>query len=224
MPVSKSWNVGRYFYEPFLAAFDPELRKQMGVCTPRAKSSRYMVERVDQVLRSELGLRGWAGRSVGFGFWTRAAARVRIWWRCWLLHRLDAEGKRARTRLTADDLKQAAMTRVAGFEIMAAPLCDRTLAGGTCAAAPRACRLAQEERAAVYLPLNALTGWAALPEDQASVATQSGILFHLSAAGGRARRGARLSRSRMARSNNERRVSTRMPCGETFLIWSETTP
>ena len=46
----------RYFYEPFLAAFDPELRKQLGVWYTPREIVRYMVERVDQVLRSELGV------------------------------------------------------------------------------------------------------------------------------------------------------------------------
>ena len=45
----------RYFYEPFLAAFDPELRKQLGVWYTPREIVRYMVERVDRVLRSELG-------------------------------------------------------------------------------------------------------------------------------------------------------------------------
>ncbi len=46
----------RYFYEPFLAAFDPVLRKDMGVWYTPREIVRYMVERVDRVLREELGV------------------------------------------------------------------------------------------------------------------------------------------------------------------------
>ena len=46
----------QYFYEPFLAAFDPELRKQLGVWFTPPEIVRYMVERVDTVLREELDL------------------------------------------------------------------------------------------------------------------------------------------------------------------------
>ncbi len=44
----------RYFYEPFLAAFDPTLRKELGVWYTPREIVRYMVERVDRVLRTEL--------------------------------------------------------------------------------------------------------------------------------------------------------------------------
>src|SRR2546427_6890819 len=46
----------QYFYEPFLQAFDPELRKQLGVWYTPEEIVRYMVRRVDQVLVSELGI------------------------------------------------------------------------------------------------------------------------------------------------------------------------
>jgi hypothetical protein len=42
------------FYEPFLQAFDPELRKELGVWYTPPEIVRYMVRRVDQLLRSEL--------------------------------------------------------------------------------------------------------------------------------------------------------------------------
>ena len=55
----------QYFYETFLEAFDPELRKQLGVWYTPPEIVRYMVERVDQVLRSELKVRlGLADKSV----------------------------------------------------------------------------------------------------------------------------------------------------------------
>ena len=46
----------QYFYEPFLAAFDPQLRKDLGVWFTPPEIVRYMVERVDTVLREELDL------------------------------------------------------------------------------------------------------------------------------------------------------------------------
>src|SRR5207249_4317345 len=46
----------QYFYEPFLEAFDPELRKQLGVWYTPPEIAQYMVERVDRVLREELNI------------------------------------------------------------------------------------------------------------------------------------------------------------------------
>jgi N-6 DNA Methylase len=46
----------QYFYEPFLASFDPEVRKQLGVWYTPPEVVRYMVARVDAVLESELGV------------------------------------------------------------------------------------------------------------------------------------------------------------------------
>ncbi|MDW8445614.1 MAG: hypothetical protein RML45_16235 [Acetobacteraceae bacterium] len=72
----------RYFYEPFLAAFDPDLRKVLGVWFTPREIVRSMVERVDRVLRPELGLAdGPAGRTCGCS--TPAAAPAPTWSRCW---------------------------------------------------------------------------------------------------------------------------------------------
>ena len=46
----------QYFYEPFLEAFDPELRKQLGVWYTPREIVRYMVARVDRALRDDLGI------------------------------------------------------------------------------------------------------------------------------------------------------------------------
>ena len=43
----------QYFYEPFLQAFDPSLRKQLRVWYTPTKIVKYMVERVDSVLSEE---------------------------------------------------------------------------------------------------------------------------------------------------------------------------
>ena len=45
-----------YFYEPFLQAFDPDLRKQLGVWYTPAEVVRYMVARVDKALKDDLGI------------------------------------------------------------------------------------------------------------------------------------------------------------------------
>ena len=44
----------QYFYEPFLEAFDPQLRKQLGVWYTPPEIVQYMVSRVDTVLKEEL--------------------------------------------------------------------------------------------------------------------------------------------------------------------------
>ena len=46
----------QYFYEPFLEAFDPALRKQLGVWYTPAEVVRYMVARVDLALKEDLGI------------------------------------------------------------------------------------------------------------------------------------------------------------------------
>jgi hypothetical protein len=46
----------QYFYEPFVEAFDPELRKELGVWYTPPEIVQYMVTRVDTVLRQELGI------------------------------------------------------------------------------------------------------------------------------------------------------------------------
>ena len=70
-----------YFYEPFLEAFDPALRKQLGVWYTPPEVVRYMVARVDKALKDDLGIaEGLAAENV-YG-WTRAAAPGPTWRRC----------------------------------------------------------------------------------------------------------------------------------------------
>ena len=55
----------QHFYEPFLEAFDPQLRKDLGVWYTPPEIVRYMVARVDVVLRTELGVAdGFADKNV----------------------------------------------------------------------------------------------------------------------------------------------------------------
>ena len=71
----------QYFYEPFLEAFDPELRKQLGVWYTPPEVVKYMVGRVHQVLKDEFNLApGRAGRCRRLR--TRSLLRqpARIWY------------------------------------------------------------------------------------------------------------------------------------------------
>ena len=151
----------QYFYEPFLEAFDPELRKQLGVWYTPREIVRYMVERVDTVLRTELNLpSGLADPNVyvldpacGTG-----AYLVEVLDR---IHRTLKE-ERGEDALTPHQLKQAAKERVFGFEILPAPYVIAHLQLGMYlqrANAPLTGEHAgKRERAGVYLT-NALTGW-----------------------------------------------------------------
>ena len=149
----------QYFYEPFLQAFDPDLRKELGVWYTPEEIVRYQVERVDTALRAEHGLAdGLADPRVvvldpccGTGAYLRAVLRR-------IAATLHDKGGDA---LVAHDLKQAAMTRVFGFEILPAPFVIAHLQLGLeleTLGAPLSDRADPPERAGVYLT-NALTGW-----------------------------------------------------------------
>ena len=45
-----------YFYEPFLEAFDPALRRQLDVWYGPTEVVRYVVARVDKALNDDLGI------------------------------------------------------------------------------------------------------------------------------------------------------------------------
>lgn len=154
----------QYFYEPFLEAFDPELRKQLGVWYTPHEIVTYMVERVDTVLRDELGVaRGLADPNVyvldpctGTGSYLVAVLRR--------IHQtLQAEGADA---LTANDLKDAVRTRLFGFELLPAPFVVAHLQLGLALqdlGAPL--QSGANERPAIFLT-NALTGWDVISPDQ----------------------------------------------------------
>ncbi len=158
----KSFDEGhavQYFYEPFLQAFDPALRKELGVWYTPEEIVRYQVERVDAVLRSELGVAdGLADRNVivldpccGTGAYLRAVLRR-------IRETLHDRGGDA---LVAHDLKKAAIERVFGFEILPAPFVISHLQIGLeleNLGAPLSDAGDAPERAGVYLT-NALTGW-----------------------------------------------------------------
>ncbi len=147
----------QYFYEPFLEAFDPELRKELGVWYTPREVVQYMVERVDRVLREELGRpAGLADPQVyvldpccGTGaFLVEALGRIAK-----TLHESGGDA------LIAADLKKAATERVFGFELLPAPFVVSHLQIGLMLqqhGAPLSDK--KKERVGVYLT-NALTGW-----------------------------------------------------------------
>ena len=147
----------QYFYEPFLQQFDPELRKDLGVWYTPPEIVKYMVARVDAVLREELEIEdGLADPRVyvldpccGTGTYLVEVLRR-------IAETLKEKGGDGLVPL---DLKKAAVNRVFGFEIMPAPFVVAHLQVGLLLqhlGAPL--RHESAERAAVYLT-NALTGW-----------------------------------------------------------------
>ena len=146
-----------YFYEPFLEAFDPNLRKQLGVWYTPAEVVRYMVARVDMSLKEDLGIAdGLAADNVyvldpccGTGTYLAEVLRR-------IAANLQDKGLGA---LVGAQVKQAATQRVFGFEIMPAPFVVSHLQVGLTMQALDA-PLSDDgtERAGVYLT-NALTGW-----------------------------------------------------------------
>ena len=108
-----------YFYEPFLQAFDPALRKQLGVWYTPPEVVRYMVARVDRALKDDLGIAdGLAAENVyvldpccGTGAYLAETLRR-------IADNLQGRGSGA---LTGAKVKEAATKRVFGFEIMPAP-------------------------------------------------------------------------------------------------------
>ena len=146
-----------YFYEPFLEAFDPALRKQLGVWYTPAEVVRYMVARVDMALKDDLGIEnGLAADNVyvldpccGTGAFLAETLRR-------IAANLQGRGFGA---LTGSRVKQAATQRVFGFEIMPAPFVVAHLQVGLTMQALDA-PLSDDgtERAGVFLT-NALTGW-----------------------------------------------------------------
>ena len=146
-----------YFYEPFLEAFDPDLRKQLGVWYTPTEVVRYMVARVDRALKDDLGIAdGLAAENVyvldpccGTGAYLAEVLRR-------IAANLEGRGLGA---LTGARVKQAATKRVFGFEIMPAPFVVAHLQVGITMQSLDA-PLADDdtERAGVFLT-NALTGW-----------------------------------------------------------------
>lgn len=147
----------QYFYEPFLQAYDPQLRRELGVWYTPPEVVRYMVDRVDRALRVQLGLRlGLADPKVhvldpctGTGsYLTAVLERITT-----TLREQGGDG------LVAAEVKQAALARVHGFELLPAPFVIAHLKIGIALQRLGVPLNANAgERASVYLT-NALTGW-----------------------------------------------------------------
>ena len=146
-----------YFYEPFLEAFDPALRKELGVWYTPTEVVRYMVARVDRALKDDLDIPdGLAAENVyvldpccGTGAYLAEVLRR-------IAANLEEQGLGA---LAGEAVRKAVTERVFGFEIMPAPFVVAHLQVGLTMQnldAP----LADDgtERAGVFLT-NALTGW-----------------------------------------------------------------
>ena len=147
----------QYFYEPFLKAYDPELRKDLGVWYTPPEIVKYQVARIDTALREELDIEdGLADTNVyvldpccGTGAYLVEVLRK-------IHETLEEKGADA---LMAQQLKKAAMKRVFGFEILPAPFVVAHLQLGLMLKnlnAPLSDK--KNERVGVYLT-NALTGW-----------------------------------------------------------------
>ena len=146
-----------YFYEPFLEAFDPDLRKQLGVWYTPPEVVRYMVARVDKALKDDLGIPdGLAADNVFVldpccGTGTYLAETLQR-----INSNLQNKGAGA---IIGAKVKQAAMQRVFGFEIMPAPFVVAHLQVGlTMQELNAPLSDSEKERAGVFLT-NALTGW-----------------------------------------------------------------
>jgi len=146
----------QYFYEPFLEAFDPQLRKDMGVWYTPPEIVQYMVARVDTVLREELGIvDGLADENVyildpccGTGaFLVEVLKRIN--------QTLSENGEDA---LSGSNLKEIAKNRLFGFEILTAPFVVAHLQLGLLLQSFGVPLQDETERVGVYLT-NALTGW-----------------------------------------------------------------
>ena len=144
-----------YFYEPFLEAFDPELRKELGVWYTPPEIVRYQVRKADALLREQLGCRrGFADERVvvldpccGTGAYLLEVINC-------IAEELLARGDEA---ILAATLLQAITQRVIGFEILTAPFVIAQLQIYLLLAdlgvPPK-----PTDRPAVFLT-NALTGW-----------------------------------------------------------------
>ena len=152
-----------YFYEPFLQAFDPDLRKRLGVWYTPPSVVRYMVARVDRALKDDLAIPdGLADKNVyvldpccGTGAYLAE-----------VLRRVSANLQdKGLDGLVGSEVKQAAMERVFGFEIMPAPLVVAHLQVGlTMQALDAPFSDDGNERPGIYLT-NALTGWTDTNQD-----------------------------------------------------------
>ncbi|MDE0410302.1 MAG: N-6 DNA methylase [Alphaproteobacteria bacterium] len=157
-----------YFYEPFLEAFDPALRRQLGVWYTPPEVVRYMVARVDRALKDDLDIpQGLAAENVyvldpccGTGAYLAEVLR----------HIAAHHREMHMGALTGALVRQAWAERVFGFEIMPAPFVVAHLQVGL-TMQELDIPLAENEssRTGIFLT-NALTGWEPTDREKQSVA------------------------------------------------------
>src|SRR5260221_5668364 len=153
--ASFSGDAINYFYEPFLEAYDPNLREQLGVWYTPREIIRYQVARVDQLLREELNIPdGLADERVivldpatGTGGYLLEVLRM-------INTTLLKNGMGA---MRSIELHNAAIRRVFGFEILPAPFVVAHMQMATLLA-DQDSPLDSQQRVGIYLT-NSLTGW-----------------------------------------------------------------
>ena len=144
-----------YFYEPFLKAFDPQLREDLGVWYTPPEIVRYQVRRIHDLLRTELGRpRGLADPDVvvldpccGTGAYLLEVARC-------IAEDLRRDGD---DTVVGIELLRAFEERIVGFEILTAPFAVAQLQLYILLA-DLGVELPEGHRLSVFLT-NALTGW-----------------------------------------------------------------
>ncbi len=144
-----------YFYEPFLEAFDPDLKKSMGVWYTPPEIVRYQVRKAHALLKEQLGRPlGLADDNVvlldpccGTGAYLLEAARC-------IADELRANGDE---NLVGLMLLKALTSRIFGFEVLTAPFAIAQLQLYIMLSDLRA-PPPNEQRLGVFLT-NALTGW-----------------------------------------------------------------
>lgn len=144
-----------YFYEPFLEAFDPHLRKELGVWYTPPEIVRYQVRRVERILRDELDCpRGFADNRVvvldpccGTGAYLLEVIRC-------VAKQLEQEGA---GKVLASKLLDAFCRRIIGFEILTAPFVIAQLQLYLMLS-EMGVEPDETHRPAIFLT-NALTGW-----------------------------------------------------------------
>jgi len=149
-----SWSI-IYFYEPFLEAFDPQLRKELGVWYTPWEIVRYQVRKIDQILRRELGCaRGFADdRVVVLDPCCGTGAYLIEVLRC-ISAQFEEEGAGA---MLGAKLLDATCRRIIGFEILTAPYVVAQLQLWLILS-ELGVEPDPKHRPAIYLT-NALTGW-----------------------------------------------------------------
>ncbi|WP_162865721.1 type ISP restriction/modification enzyme [Deinococcus wulumuqiensis] len=156
-PFIKSFQEGAavtYFYEPFLEAFDSQLKKDLGIWYTPHEIIRYQIDHVHALLKEHLNLPdGLLDERVtildpatGTGGYLLELGRF-------MAQEYQRQGKgRIGTRI-----KEAFQKRVFGFELMPAPFAIAHLQLGLMLSEYEA-PLSSEERVNVYLT-NSLNGW-----------------------------------------------------------------